>query len=349
VLGMRLPALSKGQGACSISRYDRAMIDPVDAVRGAASSLGFDRVTCAPADLPLDVDYERYRQFVARGMHGTMAWLARHAQVRRRLDDDGIVPGARSVICVAQRYAPAEDPGDGLLPRIARYARGLDYHDHFRKRLRKLAAVVRSLAPGVRARPIVDTAPVLERAWAARSGLGFIGKNGMLIIPDLGSYVVLGEIVTDLPMPAFPGQPLPIRCGRCTRCLDACPTGAFDAPRVLDPRRCIAYLTIEHEGPWDPRVAERVAPWVFGCDRCQEVCPYNHGSAATATRPSPFDPLPRWADVDLQDLLRLDAHEWDRLSRGTPLRRVSLADIQRNASWAALRSPADRCWTASLG
>lgn len=318
-------------------RYRWAVHDPGAAVRDAARQLGFDRVAVTRADLPLDADYERYEAFLQRGLHGSMAWLAAHREVRRSLAHEGMFPGARSVICVAQRYATPDAPASGILPRIARYARGRDYHNHFRRRLRKLADVVRSLAPGARARPLVDTAPVLERAWAAQAGLGFIGKNGLLIIPDVGSWVVLGEVVTNLELPPEPGRPSPPRCGRCTRCLDACPTRAFEAPWVLDARRCVAYLTTEHEGPCDPELAALVAPWFFGCDVCQEVCPYNRAPAAMAPGDSPFAPLEQWSRIELADLEGLTEPEWTALCVGSPLRRVDVHDMKRNAAMAARR------------
>ncbi len=316
-------------------RYRWPVRDLAAALQDCARQLGFDRVAVARADLPLDVDYDRYEAFVQQRLHGSMSWLASHREVRRCLAHEGLLPGARSVICVAERYATPTSGALGLIPHIARYARGRDYHNHFRRRLRKLADFVRSLAPGARARPLVDTAPVLERAWAARAGLGFVGKNGMLIVPGLGSWVVLGEVVTDLSLPAFPGAAAVPRCGRCTRCLDACPTRAFRAPWVLDARRCIAYLTIEHRGPRDPSLAGRVAPWLFGCDVCQEVCPYNRTPEAMAPENSPFAPLERWSTMGLADLAQLTAQQWSALSEGTPLRRVGLDDMKRNAAMAA--------------
>ena len=190
-----------------------------------------------------------------------------------------ILPGAKSVVCVARRYARprAEEADDPETARaIARYARGRDYHNGVRKKLRQLAAFLRRLgtddAP-VHARPLVDDAPILERAWAARAGLGFVGKNGLLIVPGQGSLVLLGEVVTTLAL--TPDSPMPERCGACTRCLDACPTHAFVRPFVLDPRRCVAYLTIEQRGPVPEELREGVGEHLFGCDDCQTVCPFN--------------------------------------------------------------------------
>src|SRR6185369_15160112 len=190
--------------------------------------------------------------------------LADHAETRRRLDGADIIAGARSVICVGRRYArsrEAEERDPPLARGIARYARGQDCHVFLRKKLRQLAAFVRTLGPSVDARAFCDTEPVLERAWAARAGIGFVGKNGLVITPGQGSYQILGEVVTTLAL--VPDTPIAERCGACTRCLDACPTGAFAAPFVLDPRRCIAYLTIEAKDAPPPDLAEAIGEHLF--------------------------------------------------------------------------------------
>ncbi|MFO0660598.1 MAG: QueG-associated DUF1730 domain-containing protein [Polyangiaceae bacterium] len=195
------------------------------AIRERAQSLGFDAVGFARADIALDEEHAHYLEFLERGMHGSMDWLARSADVRHRLDTPDILEGAKSVICLARRYARPDEqheaPEGSLAHGIARYARGRDYHTGLRDRVRKLAAFVRTLGPDVQARPMVDTAPVLERAWAARSGMGFVGKHGLLIVPGQGSYSLLAEVVTTLDLP--PDEPISQRCGSCTRCLDACP------------------------------------------------------------------------------------------------------------------------------
>ena len=311
--------------------------------------LGFDAVGIARASEPLDEDFGRYESFVRKGMHGDMHWLAAHGAVRERLDGDGILAGAKSVICVARRYQRPDgaeaDPG-GDLPlshASARYARGRDYHRFLRRRVRRLASFVRSLGSvenPVRARPLCDDAPVLERAWAVRAGLGFVGKNGMLIVPGLGSMVLLGEVVTTLeligPPPALRRQSVQDRCGSCTRCLDACPTRAFASAFVLDPRRCVSYLTIEQRGPIPTELREGVGTHVFGCDDCQTVCPFNSGAGARAPLDvhdgDPFAPLERWSRVRLESLLALDEPAWRALFEGTPLRRAGRAGIARNAA-----------------
>ena len=293
-------------------------------VRRFAHALSFDAVGIASARAPLDEEYARYEAFLDAGYAGTMDWLGRGREARRRLDGDDLLPGARSVVCLARSYSRADD-AEGLTRHVARYARGRDYHNVVRKKLRQLAAFVRRL--GGEARPITDDAPILERAWAARAGLGFVGKNGLLIVPGQGSYVLLGEVLTTLDL--GPDEPLPQRCGSCTRCLDACPTRAFTAPFVLDARRCIAYATIEHSGVVDEAVERHSGPWVFGCDVCQEVCPFNAGQhVGVAT--GPFAPHERWQNATLVDLLegRLDVRD------ATPLARAGSAQLARNAAIA---------------
>ena len=320
-------------------------------IRAKAQQLGFDAVGFARADVSLDRDIDRYRAFVDAHMHGEMDWLARHGDVRERLDGEGILPGAKSVICLARRYqrprereaataraGGAESAERDTVRSIARYARGRDYHVFLRRRLRRLAAFVRSLgAPDrpVHARPLCDQEPVLERAWAVRAGLGFVGKNGMLIVPGLGSMVLLGEVVTTLALAV--DVPMTERCGACTRCLDTCPTQAFVAPFVLDPRRCVSYLTIEHRSAIAPELREGVGTHLFGCDDCQTVCPFNAGAGARAdlggaADGDPFAPLERWARVRLEELLALDDAGWRVLSEGTPLKRAGRVGLARNAA-----------------
>jgi epoxyqueuosine reductase len=310
-----------------------------DQVRACAASLGFDSVAIARAGpgVSIDADFERYQAFLAAGMHGDMTWLSDNAVARSRLDGDEILAGARSVVCVARRYPRDADNGD-VSRSIARYARGHDYHRFLRRRVRRLASFIRSLGTPehpVEARPLIDEKPVLERAWAARAGLGFVGKNGMLIVPGLGSLVMLGEVVTTLDLQAE-DPPMAERCGSCTRCLQACPTQAFPRPFVLDARRCVSYLTIEHPGPIAEELRDGVGGNLFGCDDCQTVCPFNAGEGARAPAPGndgdPFAPLERWSRTRLQDFLTADRAAFDALTEGTPLRRAGRANLARNAA-----------------
>ena len=307
------------------------MTDLDAAIRDRARALGFDRVGIASAEGALEPEFSRYEDFISAEKHGQMAYLAEPRGVRQRLDTAAILEGAKSVICVAERYAgKAEqgDPGDeeGVVRHIARYARGSDYHNHLRRRLRRLAAFVRTLGDGARARPMSDDAPLLERAWAARAGLGFVGKNGLLIAPGLGSFVLLGEVVTTLVL--TPDVAMGERCGSCSLCLDACPTGAFDGPFVLDPRKCVSYLTIELRGPMPEELRARVGENLFGCDDCQSVCPYNRSGGETKPRYLPFD---RWRAATLEGLVDLDDASYGALVGGSPVKRATKEGLARNA------------------
>ena len=303
------------------------------AIRAKALAFGFDAVAVARADAPLDEPFAHYEAFLDAGMHGPMAYLANHREVRRALATPAILEGARSVICLAQRYASRTAEGSGVVDRIARYARGRDYHGFLRRSLRKFADFVASLEPGAQARAMCDTAPVLERAWAARSGLGFIGKNGMLIIPGMGSYVLLGEVVTTIAIE--PDRPQPQRCGACESCLKSCPTGALVRPHVLDARLCISTLTIEQRGPWDPAIEARVGPRIFGCDACIEVCPFNASPKARIPEGSAYDPLAHWRQRTLASLLEVPQEELFPLLESSPLRRPGIEGLRRNLIVAA--------------
>lgn len=298
------------------------------AIRDKARELGFDLVGVADATEPVDADFARYEAFIDSGKHGEMAYLADYREARRRLDTSAILEGAKSVICVAQSYAGDAEIA-GVAGTIAKYARGQDYHGHLRRKLRKLSAFVTTLGEDVRARPLCDTAPVLERVWAARAGLGFVGKNGLLIAPGVGSYVLLGEVVTTLAL--TPNVPMSERCGSCTACLDACPTDAFEAPFVLDARRCISYLTIELRGEMPEELREGVGSHLFGCDDCQSVCPFNRTASARRPVPAPYLPLPRWGEASLEALAELDETAWKAASQGSPLFRATHAGLVRNA------------------
>ena len=314
-----------------------------DQVRRASRDLGFDAVAIARAgpEVVLERDTARWDAFIGAGMQGEMTWLGENRGARLRVDGEEILPGARSVVCVARRYQrPPEARESETLRGIARYARGRDYHRFMRRRLWRLARFIRSIHPDrdaparTQARVLCDEEPVLERAWGARAGLGFVGKNGMLIVPGVGSMVLLGEVVTTLDLE--PGEPMTERCGTCTRCLTACPTSAFPAPFVLDARRCVSYLTIEQKTAVDPELRAGMGHHLFGCDDCQTVCPFNAGIGARAplTRDDgdPFAPLERWSRVPLEDLLSLDDKAWRVLGEGSPLKRAGRARVARNAA-----------------
>jgi epoxyqueuosine reductase len=297
--------------------------------------LGFQRAAIVPIEPPRR--HELYTSWLAEGMHGEMAYLAQPEHVTSRGDLRALLGGARSLVVVALAYEREEPvPPDRLLRgKIARYARGEDYHLVMRDKLVALAdRLARELGRPVASRPCVDSAPVLEREWAERAGLGFVAKNTMLIASGLGSYIVLGELLLDVELaPTAPETPAKPRCGSCRACLDACPTHAFRDAYLLDARRCISYLTIEHQGAIPRELRAAIGTWVFGCDVCQEVCPFNAGSG------EPADPQlrPRSVEHAVPDLIALagkGANQLRQLVRRTAMRRVSREVLLRNVAVA---------------
>lgn len=297
-----------------------------------AQNLGFCAVGFARADRPLDRDFDRYQAFVAAGFAGELSYLTQNVQARKTLAGSEILPGAKSVICLAASYARSTVAADPPLPQqIARYARGRDYHNVVRKKLRKIVRLIKQRMPGERARTLCDVEPLLERAWAARAGIGFIGKNGLLIVPKSGSMVVLGEVVTTVDFE--PDDPQIERCGSCRLCLDVCPTNAFAAPWQLDPRKCVSYWSIEVPELPPPELLDALSDRLFGCDDCQTVCPYNR---ADVTADSPWSiPLDILHSMELDDVLTLDEKAFETMLMGSPLKRATLAGLQRNAVFVA--------------
>jgi epoxyqueuosine reductase len=283
--------------------------------------LGFDRVAVGSADPP---DHgPAFERWLDRGHAGTMAYLERGRA--RRLDPRLVLPGARSVVACALGYR--QGPDEAGPPGVARYAWGDDYHAVMEPRLRALGSAIVRASPGSTVRAYVDTGPLLERDLAARGGLGWIGKNTMLLHPDLGSFFFIGMVLTTAEM--APDAPLPDRCGSCTRCLDACPTEAFTGPYVLDARRCIAYLTIELRGAVPETLRSGVGAWTFGCDVCQDVCPWNRRAPVTREPAFRARPLP-----PPTALLALDDVSFRERLRGGPLKRARRAGLARNAATA---------------
>lgn len=273
--------------------------------------------------------FQAFQDWLDAGYHGEMSWLERDAEARRRFDS--VLPYCRSVLSVAWKV-PEGEPGN-----IARYARGEDYHTLVRRNLHRVASDLALSAPsGSHFRVCVDTAPLLERDIALQAGLGFIGKNGLLIIPGIGSHVVLGELLTDIlmaPTAASIDATLD-RCGECVRCLESCPTDAFVAPRQLDARRCLSYLTIEKRGPFSPEEEQALAGRLFGCDVCQDVCPWN--SPLTASHiPASLSREP--ASLDPHELVGLDAETFESRFSGSAIWRATPLGLARNARAALKR------------
>ena len=313
-------------------------IDTEQAV-AEARALGFQMA--GAVNLERSDHMARFRRWIAAGLHGEMAYLARPDAVRRRADLDLTLPGFRSGLVVAHSYAddePATSPGDPSRAIVARYARGRDYHHVVLDRLEVLAARLEALAGRpFRRRAYVDTGPILERELAARAGLGWFGKNTMLIHPRRGSYFFLGVLLTDLPLEAS----TPFRedhCGTCRRCLDACPTGALlgrddDGAPVMDATRCISYLTIELKGPIPRALRPAIGNRVFGCDICQEVCPWNE-RFSTPTSESAYSPRTELDNPGLIDLatrlLDMSGKGFQREFRDSPVSRARRNGLLRN-------------------
>lgn len=310
-----------------------------DRIRERARALGFDRVRFTTPAASGHMDF--YRRWIEEGAHGEMGYLAREDSIARRGDLRLTMADVRSVVLVTHNYYQRDPPGlteDEERAVVARYARGDDYHDVIKRRLVKLLAEVeRDAGRRVAGRPYVDTGPILERELASRAGLGWLGKNTMLIHPESGSYFFLGILLLDLELPE--DEPFAEdRCGTCRNCLDACPTGALrgrdarGAP-VMDARRCISYLTIEHRGPIPRELRAPIGNRIYGCDICQEVCPWNVKFQTPASEPA-YQARPELDGpllVELAErLLAMDDAAFSRAFRGSPIKRAKRNGLLRN-------------------
>ena len=313
--------------------------------RDLAREAGFDEIGVAVlSPLAGTDDGKRYRDWIAAGRHGAMGYLSRDPE--RRLDPERVLPGARSILCVALNYwepegggrapepspaapdtAPSSGPGAGPRGRVARYARGRDYHKVFTAGLRRLETLLAERFPGVGTKRYVDTGPVLEKLWAERAGLGWRGKHTNLVSRRRGSWLLLGEVLTDLELD--PDPPESDHCGTCTRCIAACPTGAITGPYRLDATLCISYLTIEHRGAIPAELRPLMGDHVFGCDDCLEVCPWNR--FAEASRVADFRPRPGSAAPLLAELTAMDEAAFLRRFAGSPVMRARREGLARNA------------------
>ncbi len=301
---------------------------PLAIIRQRASALGFSRLRVAATSPAPGVP--AYDAFLASGHHGQMQWMQRGRDARA--EPERLLPGVRSAVVLGVDHAwpRPPDPG-GLTGKVASYAWGRDYHNLVGKRLRKLTRHLREALPGVGIYWGVDSRPLIERAWAERAGLGYLGRNCCLIVPGQGSFLFLAVLLLDIELPADPPLPGADRhCGGCRRCLDVCPTDAFVDSHQLDARRCISYLTIEHRGAIPEALRPGLGRWVFGCDLCQEVCPHNHHPPTSSH--ADLAPRPGHAWLDLAWVLRTDDGELDRALSGSPLRRPGPAGLKRNAA-----------------
>jgi len=292
-------------------------------IKEQARALGFELVGIAPAT-PAD-GFQRMREWLDQGYAGEMGYMHRQAEARRH--PDSILPEVRSVVMVGMNYKPALDSYSPAP--VARYARGDDYHQVLWRKLNQLLEWTKSEMPHCCGRGVVDTAPLLERDFARRAGLGWFGKNTMLLNKRLGSYFFLGAMLLDLELMADPPHEAS-HCGTCSACLDACPTQAFVEPGVLDSRRCISYLTIELGSPIPDELREPMGDWLFGCDVCQEVCPWNR-KAPPGMEPA-LQPRDDLTAINLVELLSLSEEQFRQRFRGTALMRTKRRGLLRNAA-----------------
>ena len=304
------------------------------AIAEAALDLGFARVGFASAE-PLNEAGRNFRTWLASGYHGNLGYLSGPGD---RADPKALLAEAKTVIAVALSYAPSATPlrkhrdGAPLAGTVARYARGEDYHLVMKRKLAALAERVEAIVGArVPSRICVDTAPLLEHATARAAGIGFSGKSTLTIVPGLGTWVLLGELLVGVELE--PSEPIPSGCGSCRACLDACPTGAFVSAEVLDARRCISYLTIENEGPIPLELRSKIGQRIFGCDVCQEVCPFN-ASPAPKPRAPELDARPELETPDLERLLEMGSADHRKLVKRTALRRSKRQTLARNAAVA---------------
>lgn len=297
--------------------------DLTSAIKHKAMSIGFSACGISKAE-SLDAEALRLKHWIAKGMHGTMDYMEKIPETR--LDTRSILPNARSVISLLMTYCHEDIHPDRNNFRIARYACGKDYHYVIKRKLNMLTDWIKGLGDNISARGFVDTAPILEKAHARRGGLGWIGKNTLLLHPDMGSFVFISEVITNLELTY--DEPQPDHCGTCQRCLQACPTGALIEPYTLDARRCISYLTIEYRGDLPDSLRSAFGSRIYGCDACQEVCPFNHHVA-----PPPdgeFLPLPHIRSMHPKQWSGLTFEEFEALFQESSIKRISYPMLKRN-------------------
>jgi epoxyqueuosine reductase len=294
-------------------------------IRQKALELGFSSVGVARASV-LQEEGPHLTEWFQRGFHASMQWMEKNAD--KRIDINKVLPDVKSVVCVALNYYAdvkhSDEPGTG---KISRYAWGDDYHIVMTDRLEKLLEEIQSLRPGIHGKVYVDTGPIMDKAWASRAGLGWQGKHTNLITKEFGSWVFLGEILLDIELEY--DEPMADACGTCTACIDACPTQAIVEPYVLDSTKCISYLTIEHRGEISKQLSEHFEGWIYGCDICQDVCPWNRFQKQT--REEVFLPRELNKAPDLSDAANLTQEEFTVRYKKSPIKRTKREGLARNA------------------
>ncbi len=292
-----------------------------------ARAKGFDMVGIVRADV-LNAEHERLQEWLERGYQGEMKWMARDPETRT--DPRKFFPQARSVVVVALNYyTPEKHSADSGTGKVSRYAWGDDYHEVVGSRLSALLSWIKDHVPDAEGKVCVDIQPLMDKAWAARAGLGWIGKHSNLITQTYGSWVFIGELLLNLELD-YDREQVEDHCGSCTLCIDACPTNAITEAYVVDSRRCISYGTIELRAPEIPReISDHLDGWLYGCDICQDVCPWNRFEQTTAEKR--FEPRPGNVNASLSNILDLTPDQYAERFRNSAMKRAKLAGLQRNA------------------
>ena len=303
------------------------MQDLAAKIKALAAELGFVKCGIVPADR-LKAEAERLREWLERGYHGEMRWMDRPEQ--DRANPQTVMPEVRSVVVLATNYfTPDEHVDDSDHGKISRYAWGSDYHDVLREKMRLLLDRIKGESPQIEGRICVDTAPIMEKAWAVRAGLGWIGKHSNLITKDVGSWVFLSELLLNVEL-EYDREIVEDHCGTCTACLDACPTTAIVQPYVVDSGKCISYATIELRDESLPdKITENLNGWLYGCDICQDVCPWNRFERPTDD--PRFEPRHGETSLLLDSIDRMEHEEYVERFRGSAIKRTKLAGLKRNA------------------
>lgn len=298
-----------------------------DAIKERARAEGFTKVGIVSAAF-LDQEGRRLKDWLARGYHGTMSWMAR--DIEKRINPREIFPAARSVVVVALNYyTPHQHEQNPTTGKVSRYAWGDDYHDVVMEKLRTLLAWIKEQDPQAEGKVCVDIQPVMDKAWAVRAGLGWLGKHSNVITPEYGSWVFIGELLLNLELD-YDVERVEDHCGTCTLCIDACPTDAITEPYVVDSNKCISYATIELRTPELPsQIEQNLSGWVYGCDICQDVCPWNRFEEVT-NEPR-FEPREGNVNADLRDIVQLSHEAYVKRFRGSAMKRAKLSGLQRNA------------------
>lgn len=311
----------------------QAAVSLTDRIKSKALELGFSKVGVTRA-VELEQEGRLLREWLSRNYHGTMEWMARNFE--KRISPQEVLPNARSVVSVAMNYYTSlQHVSDPAIGKISRYAWGDDYHDLMKDRLDQLLGFIKTDKPEANGKAYVDTGPVMDKVWAVRAGIGWQGKHTNVITREFGSWIFLGEIILDIPLEY--DEPSADYCGTCTRCIDACPTHAIVEPYVLDSNLCISYLTIEHRGDLPETLASYFENWIYGCDICQDVCPWNK-KFSQPTAENAFLPREENLAPRLEILAEMEEDEFRERFRGSPIKRTKHTGLIRNVR-ALLKEP----------